>query len=254
MNYLSKSLLMLASLVFIAGPAVAEGQGSAGQWTAGLIVSTENGHYAGIDSGATLLPYVSYDSARVHFSVTEGLAYHIRPAADPMSEGTKLSVLLTPRLDPGLRTKGAFATLDRDIAFELGLRGRHNMRNLFGEAEVLGDISGVHNGYEASAAVGVGFAVNRLQFEAKAGVRHRSKSLNQYMFGVSAAEATATWTAYNTKATTTGFASLSGSYALRQNVILVGEFSFEDLGRMENSPIVDEAANSTLNLGVLYRF
>lgn len=254
MNHLSKSLLMLASLVYIAGPAVAEGQGSAGQWTAGLIVSAENGHYAGIDSGATLLPYVSYDSTRVHFSVTEGLAYHIRPAADPMAEGTKLSVLLTPRLDPGLRTKGAFATLDRDIAFELGLRGRHNMGTLFGEAEVLGDISGVHNGYEASAAVGVGFAVNRSQFEAKAGVRHRSKSLNQYMFGVSAAEATATWTAYNTEATTTGFASLSGSYAVTQNVILVGEFSFEDLGTMENSPIVDEAANSTLNLGVLYRF
>ncbi|WP_412562561.1 MipA/OmpV family protein [Thalassobius sp. MITS945101] len=254
MNHLSKSLLLLASLVCMAGPAVAEGQKSAGQWTAGLIVSTENGHYAGIDSGATLLPYVSYDSARVHLSVTEGLAYHIRPAANPMADGTKLSVLLTPRLDPGLRTEGAFATLDRDMAFELGLRGRHNMRNLFGEAEVLGDISGVHNGYEASAAVGVGFALNQLQFEAKAGVRHRSKSLNQYMFGVSAAEATTTWTAYNTEATTTGFASLSGSYALTQNVILVGEFSFEDLGTMENSPIVDEATNSTLNLGVLYRF
>jgi len=111
-----------------------------------------------------------------------------------------------------------------------------------------------HKGHEASAFAGVTFETGALEIEAGIGARHRSESLNQYLFGVSSTEVNASRAAFSAEKSTTGYASLTGIYALDSDMALVGDISFEDIGKMDASPLVNKSSSTSIALGLIFQF
>lgn len=132
--------------------------------------------------------------------------------------------------------------------------GRYETGVFFAKAEALIDLSDTHKGGEAATFAGVQFEAGKLPFEAGLGARHRSGDLNQYLFGVAASETTASRAGFAPGSTTTGFASLTGVYLLRDSIAVVGDITFEDLGGMDASPLVEKSSKTSVTLGLLYQF
>lgn len=219
-----------------------------GVWTLGLIGRAETGYYINQDDEIEGLPYLAYDTKRFHFGL-DGIAYHAFQA-----DNAKLSVLLAPRLKPDYPDDTIFSGLNRDTAVELGFEGRYDFGVGYVGATGLFDISDAHNGYEVLTKLGFTHKSGAFSLDASIGVRHRSKELNQYLFGVTAAEATATRVAFQSADSTTGIANLRGVYSFKNRVSLVGDITFEDLGSMRKSPLVNKNTNTTVALGLIYQF
>ncbi len=241
--------LALSLAIATATEATAEGT-----WTFGAVVDAETGVYVGQNDQATLIPYISYETERLVFSLHDGLSYRVLQGEGPDGQTGEVSVLLAPRWTPDFGKGPIFDGLDRDVAIEAGIAGRYEAGLFFFEGEALIDISDTHKGYEAKTFAGVQYETGRFQFEAGLGARHRSSDLNQHLFGVASSEVTATRAAFAPGSTTTAFASLTGVYLLRKNLALVGDIKVEDLGDLDASPLVDKSSNTSLTLGVLYQF
>jgi len=225
-----------------------------GVWTLGAFVGGETGYYVGQHDEVGFGPFISFENEHFEISTSGGLAYHAIRSEGSNGTTTQVSLVLTPRWEPDFGDDPIFRGLKRDTAIEAGVRGRFENQLFFGEAAALADISGEHKGYEATAFAGVQYQLGGLNLEGGLGARYRSGDLNQYLFGVSASEANARRSAFKAKGTTTGFASITATYPLNDNVAVVGNLSFEDLGKMERSPLVDKGSNTSLALGLAYQF
>lgn len=247
-----KPKIRLAAIVPLLG--MASGAHADGTWTLGAIVEGETGYYVGQKDEVDLLPYISFETERFEFSLHDGVAYHAIQGEGPNGSAGQLSIVLTPRWEPDFSDDPIFDGLERDTAIELGVRGVYERGLFFVEGEALADVSDTHNGYEASAFVGLQYEAGAFSLEGGIGARHRSGDLNQHLFGVSASEANATRAAYTPGDSTTGFASITAAYALNDNTALVGDITFEDLGNMDASPLVDKGSNTSLAIGLIYQF
>ena len=247
-----KSNTLLATIM----PLLAAGSGlhAEGAWTLGAIIVGETGYYVGQKDEVALVPYISFETERFEFSLHDGVAYHAFQGDGPNGSAARLSFVLTPRWEPDFSDDPVFDGLDRDTAFEVGMRGAYARGLFFAEAEALADVSDTHNGYEASAAVGLQYEAGAFRLEGGVGARYRSGDLNQHLFGVSASEAGATRAAFTPGDSTTGFASVTAAYALNDNVALVGDITFEDFGNMQASPLVGKGSTTSLALGLIYQF
>jgi len=212
------------------------------------------GFYVGQKDEADLIPYISFETERFEASLHDGLAFHALNDVEIGGGDARFSLVLTPRWEPDFGDDPLFDGLKRDMATEAGLRGRFKTGTLFFEAEALVDISGTHKGHEASAFAGVTFETGALEIEAGIGARHRSESLNQYLFGVSSTEVNASRAAFSAEKSTTGYASLTGIYALDSDMALVGDISFEDIGKMDASPLVNKSSSTSIALGLIFQF
>jgi outer membrane scaffolding protein for murein synthesis (MipA/OmpV family) len=227
---------------------------SNGTWTFGLIASGGKSIYVGEKNKATVLPYLAFDSERLHFGVDDGLAYHFLNFGDPQTSGGQLSLVLAPRWETALRKSSIFDGMDRDLPIEGGVRGRYNAYGFFGEAKALFDISGVHGGYELEAALGAERQFGRFGFEAKLGARYRDKKLNFDLYGVSAAHATATRKHFTPDASVAGFASIGARYFMSEDLSLIGNVSVENIGKMKDSPLVERDHSIFLTIGIMKSF
>ena len=225
-----------------------------GTWILGAAVFGETGVYVGQSDDVSLVPYIAYETERFEISILDGLSYHVIARDGPGDSSTELSFVLAPRYAPDFGDGALFDGLDRDTAIEAGLDGRYETGAFFVDARVVGDVSNTHKGYEASAFAGVQYDVGAFTFESGIGAKYRSSDLNQYLFGVSAADATASRAAFSPGNSTTGFASFSAAYALSDSVAVVGDITFEDLGNATRSPLVDRSSNTSVALGLIYQF
>lgn len=221
-----------------------------GTWTFGAVVDGQTGYYVGQKDSAELQPYLSYETETFEVSLHDGFAYHLMND----EELVQVSLLLTPRWEVDFGDDPLFAGLERDTAIEAGIGARFEAGWMFVEAEALTDVSGVHDGYEASAMIGVQQSYGDFSFEAGIGAVHRSDALNAHLFGVSAAEATATRSAYAPEESTTGMASLTAAYALNDSAAFVAEATYEDLGNMINSPLVETGETTSVTLGMVFQY
>ena len=220
-----------------------------GVWTLGLFASVEDGLYANSKDEAEVMPYFAYDTERFHFGL-DGIAYHA-----VVTDAATLSFLLSPRMEPNYPKGPVFAGLKRDAAVELGFDGQYNFGSVYIGASGLFDISDTHNGYELSTKLGYGFESGAFSLDANVGVRHRSKELNQYLFGVSPAEATAARAAFQAGKTTTAIANISAAYALSDQLSLISDISVEEIGNTRNSPLANNIkSNTSLAVGMVFKF
>lgn len=243
--------------LFTAALLVALGSGTAqaeGTWTLGLLIDADTGLYVGAQDEADLLPYIAFEADQFEVSVHDGLTYDMLEGETLGGVTGTLSLRLAPRWSPDFSDDPIFTDLSRDTAVEAGLAARAELANFYLSAEALTDISDVHNGTEARLAVGFEQSVGRAFFEVEVGAVHRNAALNQYLFGVSATEATATRSAYTAGDSTTGFTSITGGYALTDTMALVGQIAFEDVGDLVASPLVAHGESTSFRLGLIFEF
>lgn len=223
-------------------------------WTLGAVVVGTTGPYVGQEDEAELLSYFAFETDRFEVSVTDGLTYDVFQGDGPDGEGISASLRLAPRWSPDFGDDPLFDGLERDTAIEAGAELSYGTRAFVLSAEILTDISDVHNGYQATVFAGAEVELGPVILEGGIGARHRSSDLNQYLFGVTAAEATTARAAYSPGDSTTGFASLTAILPLSDTMALIGDVTFEDLGTLSASPLVSDDQRTSVAFGLVYRF
>jgi outer membrane protein len=249
MNNTLWATLTITGLVSSFSAAQAEGT-----WIIGAVVEGETGYYVGHTDDVSLVPYISFETERFEFSLHNGVAFHALQRDGQHAGFRQVSLILTPRWEPDFSEDAIFDGLNRDTAIEAGARGQFQSGLFIAEAEALIDISDTHKGYEASAFVGLQYEVGAVSIEGGLGTRYHSSNLNQHLFGVSASEATSTRAAFSPGGSHTGFASVTVAYALSDNMAVVGDVTFESLGSMRRSPLVDTSSNTSVALGLIHKF
>ena len=236
------------ALTFTMATLLASSAAAEGDWIVGLIVQGDSQIYEGGTDDAILLPYLAYETDRLHIGL-DGISYQALDYGD-----LAVDVTLNARFGPDFPDTTLFEGLDRDTAFELGFDAQYNFGAAYVGLALAGDISGAHDGYEGQASLGYAFETGALALDVSAGVILRDANLNAYLYGVSAAEATATRAAFDLGDTTNGFASVSAAFALSDQAYLIAEVSYEDLGDARNSPLVSKSESTEISIGIGFQF
>ncbi len=239
-----KNLILALSITGI----WATGATADGAWIVGAGLSAGQSPYVGDKDEASLFPYIAFETERLHIGV-DGLSYNLLN-----NGGLSVDVTLDPRFAPDFPGTDLFAGLERDDALELGFDATYWFGAAYAGLSFAHDVTDAHEGYEGSASVGYELELGQLGMNAAAGVKFRDANLNNYLFGVSDDEATATRAAFDVGDTTTAFASLSAIYPLSDQMFLLGEVTVEDLGNAAKSPLVDEERIADITIGVGFQF
>lgn len=226
----------------------ATGAAADGTWSLGLLVDGGRTPYARGSTSADLLPYIAYDTARLHIGVDE-VSYRVITGGD-----FDLALMLTPRFSPDFPDTAVFDGILRDDAIEGGFTATYRFGATYAEFAFQGDISGVHNGFQGTLALGYEVELGPLALDLTAGVKLRDNKLNGYLFGVNPAEATADRAAFEMGNTANAFLGVTAVMPLSPNLSLVGQISHTDLGEAFNSPLVDRKSSTDMLFGVVYEF
>lgn len=231
-------------LAFTANTASAEGQ-----WTVGGAGIGATGIYVGEEDTAGFAPIISYETEKFYIGL-DGLSYQV------FDYGLgQVDVALGYRGAPAFPDMDPlFDGLKRDDAVELGVSTNLDFGNAYVGINALADISDAHGGKEADFNVGYVLNVGNLQVDTAVGARYRDAALNQYLFGVTEAEATAIRPAYAAKDTTTAFANVTVAYPITDTLSAVGQIGYEGLGDNQDSPLVEKASSTSIGLGVIWSF
>lgn len=220
-----------------------------GQWTIGVIGVGTTGTYIGEEETGGIAPLLSYDTDRLHIGL-DGVSYDVFA-----SQQASVAVALGYRAAPAFpEDDPLFKGLDRDDAVELGVSAQLDFGDAYVSAGAMADVSDAHGGIEAHAAVGYALAPGAFEIIAEAGARFRDEKLNQYLYGVTAAEATPDRLEYAAQDTTTAFATLSVSHPLTDRLSAIGLVDYESFGRNEDSPLIDTSETVAVGLGLLMSF
>lgn len=219
-----------------------------GTWILGALIDADQNPYVDGKDRADLLPYLAYETDRIHIGLDE-ISYEL------IDDGQwQVDVFLDPRFAPDLPETALFENLKRDDAIEAGFGVKYRFGATYIKASLQGDVSGAHDGFAGEAAVGYATEIDAIVLDAQAGLKLRDANLNNYLFGVSTDEATAQRAAFSMDDSANAFAEITLAYPLSDNVAVIGEVSFEDLGNAQNSPLVARDKRSSIILGVAYQF
>jgi outer membrane scaffolding protein for murein synthesis (MipA/OmpV family) len=226
-----------------------------GQWTLGLGAVGGTSVYEGQKDDVTPIPFLSFETGRLKIGV-DGISY-----AAIRSEGVDLAFTLAPGEAPDVKDFAKrdlrFAGLKRDTPVEIGVNASYQTGMLQFGASLMQDLAGASEGYHAEATAGVSVPVGLGKLDLAMGARLRDAKLNNFLFGVSAAEANGLRPAYDVGSTVQPFLSGSLIVPVSEQAALVGFFEYEKLdGKVTRSPLVDDGADAALDLGLglLFRF
>lgn len=221
-----------------------------GRLTLGLGTKIGSSLYEDADNDLELFPFLSYENGPFRLGL-DGLRYRI-DATDQL----KLSVGLAPRAEPDFPDTALFRGLTRDATAEALVSLEYRLGASAGLTfSAQTDILGEHDGTEVTAAFGIGDQFGPVTLDMQTGVMWRSAGLNDYLIGVSGAEATTQRAAYSPGATTSPFVGLSATLPVSSNAALVGNLSFEYLGdTYRDSPLVERRYSSSASLGFVVSF
>lgn len=236
--------ILTGTVICIGAGAYAEGE-----WTVGVLGFGTTGTYVGEDDTVGVAPILTYETQRLSLGL-EGLSYDILQ----FDQGS-VSVALGYRGGPAFpEGDPLFEGLDRDDAVEAGLGAQLDFGNAYVALDAMTDVSDAHGGTEASVAFGYAIAPGAFVVSAEVGARYRDADLNQYLYGVSAAEATSARAEFSADDTTTAFANLAVIYPVTQSISAVAIVEYEDLGGNADSPLVAESEVFGLALGLVMNF
>ncbi len=236
--------IMSMALICIVSGASAEGD-----WTVGILGVGATGVYVGEDDAASFAPILSYDTEKFHIGL-DGLSYQVYDYGLG-----QIDLVLGYRGAPAFPEKKAlFDGLKREDAVELGISTQMEFGNAYVGLDTLTDVTNAHGGTEADISLGYVINAGGLQIDAAVGAKYRDDKLNQYLYGVSAAEATAGRSAFSAKNTTTAFANLTVAYPITDNLAAVAQIGYEDLGKNGDSPLVKKSSTTGIGIGVAWTF
>jgi len=218
----------------------------------GLGVSVEDSIYKGVGKETDVLPLFAYEKGNF-FIQGPSLGYHLFE-----TENVQISALAEYRMDGYDAKDSADLTgmADRKGAFELGVSAAYE--NHWGEwsATLLADVSNEHDGYELALGWEQRMELSqRWALTPEASLSYRSDDLNNYYYGVTAAEATAQRAAYVSDAGMVYEVGLNADYMIdQQQQIRVGA-SYQSFGdEISNSSIVEDDSSYAVQAIYLYRF
>lgn len=240
---------MYKKLMSVALIGIASGASAEGQWTIGVLAVGATDVYAGADDAASVAPIISYDTDKLHIGF-DGLSYQVYDYGPG-----QVDVALTYRGAPAFPKNSArFDGLKREDAVELGLSTQLQFGNAYAGLDTLTDVTDAHGGTEADVTLGYVMNAGAFQIDAAIGARYRSAKLNQYLYGVTASEATANRSAFIADDTTTAFANITVAYPITDNVTAVAQIAIEDIGDNIKSPLVSQSTTTGVGLGVAWTF
>jgi outer membrane protein len=144
---------------------------------------------------------------------------------------------------------------DRDFALNSGIEFLYISPLGDVQAQVLTDVSSVHDGQEAWLSWSYPWFTHNGQFSLTLGAEWKSGDLITYYYGVRPEESFASRPAYETGSGTNTFIRFSARHALTEHWHLAGVVEREFLSSaIRNSPIVNTSHVDTWFLGLYYSF
>lgn len=245
-------------ITFNPGLAFAEFQGIGNKegLTLGIGNISDWSAYKNSDSpSSTTIPYIAYDWENAHIGV-EGFSYDFFSKAFGISNQLSIELSIEPRwtfTDPEDSTQ--FENIKRDTALEAGVSVTTEFAGLSVTAAYLEDISGVHDGSEASLELGLEIELGSLEAGFSIGYIQRDKSLNLHLYGVKKNEATATVAPFSPNASGFPFIESQWTLPLGKRNALIAFAKYEQLPTsIEKSPLIDQDYNASVGVLVLRRF
>lgn len=245
-------LLFGASLLptFAAAQTTVEPEATS-QWGLGLGVGTRRSPYAGADDETSVLPILTYDSARFKLAGTT-LDWKLGKAGD-------FSFTARARYDmrSGYKAKDSdelFGMDERKAGLWLG--GHMAWSTDFAKisAELM-KATGNSKGLQAKLGIDRDFHAGNFIFTPRADVVWQDKKYVNYYYGVRPEEVTASRSAYEGKSTVNFEFGLRTAYIIDKHQSVFLDLSATTLGsKIKNSPIVDQKTLPAVAVGYLYRF
>jgi len=239
-----KKIVLLACLIVPVGMQAA----ADGNWIVGGFVDAEKNIYEGGEDEAQLLPYVAYETDRLHIGI-DGIDYRFLD-----TDALSIAATLDYRSALDFPDTALFQGLERDDAVELGFEATYSFGEVYASFAFAGDVSDAYNGYQGQFAFGYETEAGPVHLDAKAGIDFRDKNLNNYLFGVASDEVKADRAAFEIGDAVNGFASVTAAYGLTDNAFLIGEMTYKDLGEANDSPLVSAREDVSLVIGVGWQF
>ncbi|MDJ0626724.1 MAG: MipA/OmpV family protein [Rhodobacter sp.] len=221
-------------------------------FSAGLGVAGGTSIYMGEDTTATALPILRYESDAFSVSLPEGLRVTLLDR-----DTFRLSAVASPRLsDIDASDAPELAGLDREITVDGGLQARYR----FGRGTELRfrgvtELTDEHGGGEIGLSVAQALPLGRVPVFLGGGVTWQSEDLADYLYGVSATEATATRPAYSPGEVIIPYLSIGTAVPISDRTRFIANVRAEFLPEdVTDSPIVDEDVALRAFIGVSFSF
>jgi MipA family protein len=178
-----------------------------------------------------------FNSDRVFFSKTSTRFVQVSAAGSPLSAPAELRL---PH---------------RDYAIEMGVEAITN--GDWGQVTFAAfhDVSSTHNGFELAGDYSYRWNRGRFSFAPSVGLRFKSRSMNDYYWGVRAGEANVALPAYATDSGVNLRSSLRTSYYFTRHLRFAASVSYEKLDRsISASPLVEDPNVVGYFGGLVYQF
>lgn len=247
--YSGSGLALMIALGIPLLPQTAQAEGL--HYSVGLLAGAGQSPFKTDGTDAGLIPDFLIEGERFSFG-TSGLTYEVIQGG-----AFTLSARLAPRwfaADPS--DVVGLEHLKRDVAVEAGLSARLALGNFEATVEALQDVSDTHGGTAVNASVSAATSVSdRLTLGATVGATWMDADLATYSYGVLPAEASGSLAAYRVRDSVIPTISINASYAVSDNVSLMGgvETSFLP-DSVTDSPIVKRDTLTSVVIGLRYQF
>lgn len=227
------------------------GFGKAKGWLVGIANISDYSPYEGIESpDNTFVPYVAYSWENAHIGV-EGFKYQFYT-----QDTVEVSLAIEPRWSFANPDDSVlFTDIERDIALEMGLSASMDIGPIYVSGGFLKDISGTHNGFEASLELGMQAEIGPIEVSLSAGLLHRNRSLSQHLYGVNESEAREGLNAYSADAETHPQVRAEVFYTMGKRSAFLLFANYEKLSSSAiESPLINKKRDASLGAAFLYKF
>ncbi len=144
---------------------------------------------------------------------------------------------------------------DRGADFSLGFRSSHYFGDNIVQLELVGDVSGAHNGFVGAVNVGRQKQILNWNLHGLIGVRYFSDHVIDHLFGVSAEEATADFPEYEADAGVMPSIQIGASLPLSENWLFKTKATYSPLpDSVSDSPLAQGDSIAGAEVGFAYVF
>ncbi len=244
---------LLSLITFTTSNATAEFKpvGSGEGFLLGIgMAGSESPYLDADDSEMTIFPYIAYQWENAHLGI-DGFNY------DFYDNGM---ISLTADLEPRWSFTEAddsplFNQIERGTAIEAGLSMKFRYGAAYLEASGLHDISGEHDGYQASLELGLSEDFGWAEAGISIGIDYNDEALATHLYGVKADEATNSLAAYEVDADWQPYVQAQIAAPLTDRTIIAGFVQYQELDRStRRSPLVDSDYMGGVGLVLIRQF
>ncbi len=169
-------------------------------WIVGARVNFRDTAYRGVGTEWGILPYIAYQKGKAHIGF-DRITYELATFGNENAKGS-LSAMIRPRTGRPDPDDDAFFGADRDFSIDAGLRARIDFPNFYLRSTLLADVTGKYDGFSLAARIGKVIPVGEYgSLDLSIGAAYFNENLSEYLYGVSASQATLASGIYDAGAT-----------------------------------------------------